>query len=117
MSTSKYLIIGGGMAADAAVRGIREVDSDGSIGLIGAEPVPPYERPPLSKKLWNGKSFNRIWSKTEELGVDLHLGRTALALDPVRKMVIDHHGTSHGYDKLLLATGVAPRILSLGHQD
>jgi NADPH-dependent 2,4-dienoyl-CoA reductase/sulfur reductase-like enzyme len=71
----------------------------------------------LSKKLWNGKSFNRIWSKTEELGVDLRLGRTALALDPVRKRVIDHHGTSYGYGKLLLATGVAPRILAPGHHD
>ena len=42
-----YLIVGGGMAADAAVHGIREVDADGSIGLISAEPDPPYKRPPL----------------------------------------------------------------------
>jgi NADPH-dependent 2,4-dienoyl-CoA reductase/sulfur reductase-like enzyme len=44
-----YLIIGGGMAADAAVRGIRELDPDRAIGLVGAEPDPPYSRPPLSK--------------------------------------------------------------------
>lgn len=117
MSSSKYLIVGGGMAADAAVRGIRDVDSEGSITLIGAEPVPPYARPPLSKKLWTGKSFNRIWLKTDELGVDLHLGRTVLALDPVGKRVVDDHGVSHGYGKLLLATGVEPRVLWPADQD
>lgn len=117
MSSSKYLIVGGGMAADAAVRGIREVDSEGSITLMGAEPVPPYARPPLSKKLWSGKSFNRIWLRTDELGVDLYLGRTVLALDPVEKRVIDDHGVSHGYGKLLLATGVEPRVLWPGHQE
>ena len=37
-----YLIVGGGMTGDAAVRGIRELDKQGAIGLIGAEPDPPY---------------------------------------------------------------------------
>src|SRR6266542_5910487 len=45
MPNYKYLIVGGGMTADAAVAGIREADRDGSIGLIGAEPDPPYNRP------------------------------------------------------------------------
>ncbi|PYO28103.1 MAG: pyridine nucleotide-disulfide oxidoreductase, partial [Gemmatimonadetes bacterium] len=44
-----YLIVGGGMTADAAVQAIREADPAGSIGMIGAEPHPPYDRPPLSK--------------------------------------------------------------------
>ena len=43
----RYLIVGGGMAADASVAGIREIDADGSVGLVGAEPDPPYSRPPL----------------------------------------------------------------------
>ena len=43
------------MSADAAARGIRDHDGDGSIGLVGAEPEPPYARPPLSKGLWQGK--------------------------------------------------------------
>jgi hypothetical protein len=42
------------MAADAAVRGIRERDTSGSIRLVGAEPQPSYSRPPLSKALWKG---------------------------------------------------------------
>ena len=57
MNNYKYLIIGGGMTADAAVSGIREIDSEGSIGLVSAEPDPPYDRPPLSKGLWKGKSI------------------------------------------------------------
>jgi 3-phenylpropionate/trans-cinnamate dioxygenase ferredoxin reductase component len=47
----KYLIVGGGMTADAAVSGIREADRDGSLVVISAEPNPPYNRPPLSKGL------------------------------------------------------------------
>lgn len=54
MAHYPYLIVGGGMTADAAVRGIRELDGNRSIGLIGAEPDPPYARPPLSKGLWKG---------------------------------------------------------------
>ena len=109
-----YLIVGGGMAADAAVRGIREVDPDGTIGLISAEPDPPYKRPPLSKKLWRGKPLDSIWLSTDQLGVDLHLGRTGRVLDLQHKRVVDDRGTEYGFDKLLLATGVTPRRLPFG---
>lgn len=109
-----YLIVGGGMAADAAARGIREVDANGSIGLIGAEPDPPYKRPPLSKKLWHGKPLASIWLETDRLGVDLHLGHAARVLDLRQKIVVDDRGAVFGFDKLLLATGVAPRHLPTG---
>jgi NADPH-dependent 2,4-dienoyl-CoA reductase/sulfur reductase-like enzyme len=109
-----YLIIGGGMAADAAVRGIREVDVDGTIGLLSAEPDPPYKRPPLSKKLWRGKALESVWLGTDQLGVDLHLGRTGRLLDLQHKRVIDDRGTEYGFAKLLLATGVTPRRLPVG---
>jgi 3-phenylpropionate/trans-cinnamate dioxygenase ferredoxin reductase component len=109
-----YLIVGGGMAADAAVRGIREVDADGSIGLLSSEPDPPYKRPPLSKKLWHGKPLDSIWLATDQLGVDLHLGRTGRLLDLTHKRVVDDRGTEYGFDKLLLATGVTPRRLPFG---
>jgi 3-phenylpropionate/trans-cinnamate dioxygenase ferredoxin reductase component len=69
-----YLIVGGGMTADAAVGGIREVDTRGSVGLIGAESHPPYDRPPLSKGLWKGKPLEGIWRKAAGPGVTLHLG-------------------------------------------
>ena len=109
-----YLIIGGGMTADAAIGGIREVDPDGSVGLIGADVHPPYNRPPLSKGLWKDKPFNSIWRKTDRQGVTLHLGRQATSLDLLNKRVTDDQGTFYAYDKLLLATGGAPRRLPFG---
>jgi 3-phenylpropionate/trans-cinnamate dioxygenase ferredoxin reductase subunit len=55
MRTYRYLIVGGGLTADAACKGIRERDHDGSIGVLAEEPYPPYARPPLSKALWKGE--------------------------------------------------------------
>ncbi len=107
----RYLIVGGGMTADAAVRGIRSLDTEGSIGLIGAEPDAPYSRPPLTKALWKGKPVDKIWRRTADRGVELHLGRRVVSLDPEAHTVIDDEGTRYGYDKLLLATGGYPRRL------
>ena len=66
MKDYKYLILGAGMTADAAVRGIRDIDPHGTIGLVGSEQDPPYNRPPLSKGLWKGKPIEKIWRRTEE---------------------------------------------------
>lgn len=109
-----YLIIGGGMTADAAIGGIREVDPGGSIGLIGDDPHPPYDRPPLSKGLWKGNPLESVWRKTDRHGVTFHLGRQALSLDPPNKRVSDNQGTVYAFDKLLLATGGTPRRLPFG---
>ena len=109
-----YLIVGGGMTAAAAIAGIREVDHAGSIGLIGADAHPPYDRPPLSKGLWKDKPMESIWRKTEDNAVKFHLGRTALQLDPQNKRVTDDQGTTYIYGKLLLATGCTPRRLPFG---
>ena len=81
MPDYKYLIIGGGMTADAAVKGIREVDADGTIGLISTEEDAPYDRPPLSKGLWKGKPVDDIMRGTGDANCELHLGRTATSLD------------------------------------
>ncbi|HOA24368.1 MAG TPA: FAD-dependent oxidoreductase [Aggregatilineales bacterium] len=109
-----YLIVGGGMTGDAAVQGIREVDPAGSIGMISAEQEPPYNRPPLSKGLWKGKPLDGIWRNTGQQGVDLHLGRRVVALDPAGKTVQDDRGQTIRYGKLLLATGGRPRRLPFG---
>src|SRR5512143_2409721 len=114
MTHYTYLIIGGGMTADSAVRGIRQVDPNGSIGLIGAEPDPPYNRPPLTKALWKGKPIERIWRKLEGEAVELHLGRKVQLLDPKNKRVTDDHRTEYTFDKLLLATGGVPKRLAFG---
>jgi 3-phenylpropionate/trans-cinnamate dioxygenase ferredoxin reductase subunit len=114
MTNYQYLIIGGGMAAAAAVDGIREVDSSGNIGLISAELDPPYDRPPLSKALWKGKSLDIIWRKTEDKGVKVHLGRVAKEIVFKQKRVLDDKGDVFTYQKLLLATGGKPRRLAFG---
>jgi 3-phenylpropionate/trans-cinnamate dioxygenase ferredoxin reductase component len=109
--------VGGGMTADAAISGIREVDTAGSIGLIGSEPHPPYNRPPLTKGLWKGKPLSSIWRKTERTGVTLHTGRTARQLNPRGKRVVDDQGAEFQYERLLLATGGKPRRLGFGDDD
>lgn len=117
MPNYTYLIIGGGMTADAAIGGIREVDASGSLGLIGADSHPPYDRPPLSKGLWKDKALESIWRKTDRQAVTLHLGRQARTLDLPNKRVTDDQGTVYTFNKLLLATGGAPRRLSFGGDD
>ncbi|OLE66634.1 MAG: pyridine nucleotide-disulfide oxidoreductase [Acidobacteria bacterium 13_1_20CM_2_68_7] len=114
MPNYTYLIIGGGMTADAAVHGIREIDRSGTIGLIGAEPHPPYNRPPLSKGLWKNQRLESIWRKSDDLGVTLHLGLRARHLDPGNKRVTDDQGSVYAFDKALLATGATPRRLPFG---
>lgn len=109
-----YLIIGGGMTADAAVRGIRELDPKARVGIVGAETDAPYARPPLSKALWKGEPLESVWRKTSELGVDLHLGRRAQRLDLPARRVVDDRGATYDFEKLLLATGVTPRRLPFG---
>lgn len=116
MANYKYLIVGGGMTAAAAVEGIREIDGKGTIGLISAESHPPYDRPPLSKKLWKGKPLESIWRHTDSKSATLHLGRTAQRLDPKTKRITDDQGAEYAYDKLLLATGGTPRRLPFGGQ-
>jgi len=107
----KYLIVGGGMTADAAARGIREVDKKGSIGVIGAEPHAPYSRPPLTKGLWKGDPVDDIWRGTQDLDVSLHLWREAEFLELQHKRVTDDRGEVYTFDRLLLATGGTPRRL------
>ena len=112
MKQYKYLIIGGGLAGDAATRGIRELDTEGSIGLISMEPDPPYMRPNLSKGLWKGRPVEKIWRKTEERA-ELHLNRKATQLEPQKKHVRDNGGDEYTYDKLLIATGGSPNHLPM----
>src|SRR5689334_11619148 len=115
MNTYKYLIIGGGMTGDAAVKGIRARDPQGTIGMISAESDMPYSRPPLTKGLWKGKPFEKIWRGTDkQTDVTFHLGCTITRIDPATKHVWDMEGEEYGYEKLLLATGGSPKRLPLG---
>ena len=114
MEQSRYLIVGGGLTADGACKGIREVDPDGTIMLVGEEAYAPYARPPLSKGLWKGDAESTIWRGTARLGVDVRLGRRIIALDLRERVATDAEGQRYGYDRLLLATGGRPRRLPFG---
>jgi NADPH-dependent 2,4-dienoyl-CoA reductase/sulfur reductase-like enzyme len=114
-----YLIIGGGMAADAACRGIRAVDPNGAIGLVGLEPDPPYNRPPLSKGVWKKvrpTPLARVWRGTASLGVDLHLGLRITQLNLANRTAVDDQGDEYAYGELLLATGGDPIRIGPAHE-
>ena len=105
MAHYQYLIVGGGMTADAAIAGIRQSDSSTTIGLIGTDPHPPYDRPPLSKALWKGTPLESIWRTTDHHGVDFHLGRTVRTVDPGEKRVTDDRGAIFTYEKVASVIG------------
>lgn len=102
------------MTADAAVNGIRSLDSEGLIGLMTAENHLPYNRPPLSKGLWKGDPIEKIWRKTPTQDVEIRLTRTAQRLDVKSKSVLDDRGNEVTYERILLATGGTARHLTDG---
>jgi NADPH-dependent 2,4-dienoyl-CoA reductase/sulfur reductase-like enzyme len=117
MTHYKYLVIGGGMTADAAIRGIREIDPNGTIGLVSSESDPPYNRPPLSKGLWKGRPLEKIWRKTDSMQVSLHLGKKIVSLNTDEHRAEDSEGNVYTGEKILLATGGTPRRLPFGGED
>lgn len=117
-----YVIVGSQLAGTSAADGIREVDADGPILLMGREEHLPYDRPPLSKSLWLGKkTVEEIYlhdrQHYRDAGIELALGNEAAALDPKAKTVTDARGDTYHYGKLLLATGGRPRRLSIPGAD
>lgn len=117
--TCSYLIVGGGLAGASAVRGIRSLDQDGSILLVGNEPHRPYNRPPLTKELWFGKKqvadifVGKSTTFFADNRAELLLDTTAVALDTRGKVIRDSQARTIGYGKLLLATGGIPRTLDI----
>ena len=113
-----YIIAGGGLAAASAVTGIREIDPNGGILLVGNELHLPYDRPPLSKQLWFGKKkpgeiFIHPKNFYDEQGVTLMSGAMVTAVDPKLKKIATGKGQVFHYEKLLLATGSRPKILAI----
>lgn len=107
-----YLIVGAGMAADAAAKAIHETDGAARVGIVGDETHAPYERPPLSKALWKGdKPVESVDLGTRKSGAVLHLERRIVALDRGAHRAADDKGDVYRYRRLLLATGATPRRL------
>lgn len=117
MKNYRYLIIGGGMTAAAAANAIHDNDPDGSIGIVSAEHYPPYDRPPLTKKLWTGKKEEIIWRDVEKSNIKLHLGEKIVKLDVDKKTATSEGGETYQFEKCLLATGGSPRKFPGGVED
>jgi 3-phenylpropionate/trans-cinnamate dioxygenase ferredoxin reductase subunit len=114
MREYKYIIIGGGMTGDSAVKGIREIDKEGEIAVISRETNPPYNRPPLTKDLWKDGNKEKIWRKTDEQKVDMFLETEIESVNPADKVITDSKGLEYKYEKLLLATGGITNKLPFG---
>jgi 3-phenylpropionate/trans-cinnamate dioxygenase ferredoxin reductase subunit len=109
------IVIGAGQAGASMVAELRKQGFDGDITLIGAEPVPPYQRPPLSKAyLLGDMSLERMFLRPESFyadqGITLRLGKPVDAIDPAAK-TISLGGETLAYDQLALTTGSVPRRL------
>ncbi len=112
----RYCIVGGGIAAAAAIEGIRSHDPDGGILLLSRENHRPYRRPLLTKDLWHGEAaLKRLplhpdeWYAEQK--VDLRLRHEVIEVDAEARQLWGEHGEAIGFDELLLATGCRPRRL------
>lgn len=111
-------IVGGGQAAASAAARLRRNGFVGAITLFAAEPHPPYQRPPLSKKYLGGEwGAERLWLHPPafwaENRIELRLGTAVTAIDPVAR-TLTAGGATHPWTHLILATGTRPRPLPAG---
>ncbi|MGE0119104.1 MAG: NAD(P)/FAD-dependent oxidoreductase [Dongiaceae bacterium] len=117
------VVIGAGQAGYWGARTLRSQGHDGRLLLIGSEPHPPHERPPLSKQVLTGDTEPQsAWLTTPEqltgLGIEFLPDSTAAAVDRAARNVVLQDGRRIGYDHLLLTTGARPRRLGLpGERD
>jgi 3-phenylpropionate/trans-cinnamate dioxygenase ferredoxin reductase subunit len=115
MGMTHVVVIGAGQAGSSLVAKLRNSGFDGRITLIGAEPVPPYQRPPLSKAyLLGDMTLDRLFLRPEsfygEHGIDLRLNSRVTGIDRAARTV--HLGDEViAYDHLVLTTGSEPRRL------
>ena len=109
-----FVIIGASLAGGTAAATLRQDGFDGDVILIGEEPHPPYERPPLSKQYLRGeaafeKAMVRPAGFYEDNRIDARFGVAAARVDAAGRKVDLTSGESFHYDKLLIATGVRNR--------
>ncbi len=105
-----FVIVGASLAGGGAAAVLRQEGFDGGVVLVGAEPQPPYERPPLSKEYLRGEfSFEQALVQEpgfyDENGIETRLGVRATRVDAVDRVVELEGGERVAYDKLLITTG------------
>ena len=109
------IVIGAGQAGAEVVSKLRDQGHEDRLVLIGQENYLPYQRPPLSKKYMAGEmTLERLFLRPKEFytekNVELHIGKSALRIDPDQQIVEFNDGNLD-YDHLVLATGSRPRDL------
>lgn len=112
----RVLIVGAGLAGARCAETLRANGFDGELRLVGAEDVPPYERPALSKEHLAGSRDAaslelRPRSFWDEREIELSLGRRVVSVDPERRTALTDRGEELLWDALVLATGATPRML------
>jgi 3-phenylpropionate/trans-cinnamate dioxygenase ferredoxin reductase subunit len=112
---STILVVGASLAGLRAAEALRERGFRGRLVVVDAEPVAPYDRPPLSKEYlagtWGRERIALLEpQRVDALGLDLRLGWAAKALDLSRRSVLFEHGAELGFDRLVVATGASPRV-------
>jgi len=118
----RVIIIGAGQAGGQTAYSLRQGGFAGEIALIGDEPAPPYQRPPLSKAYFKGEmDAERLFLKPldyyAEHRIELVTGEAATAIDLDPKQVSLAGGRVVSWDKLVIATGARPRKLTLPGAD
>ncbi|MEU6511574.1 FAD-dependent oxidoreductase [Streptomyces sp. NPDC046942] len=113
---NRIVVVGASAAGLAAAETLRREGYDGTLTLVGDEPRPPYDRPPLSKQVlaaeWPPERIRlRPPADLDALRLDLRLGVAALELDTIGRTVRLADGSALPYDGLIVATGVRPRRL------
>ena len=122
MSAPHVVIVGAGHAGGSVAAFLRQFGFPGAITLVGAEPLPPYQRPPLSKAWLKGEAgADDLLLKPESwyagAGVDLRLSSPVEALDLAARTVRLHGGREAGWDRLVIATGARARALPVPGAD
>jgi len=118
MISTRYLLIGGGLASSQAAKHLRELDPRAPIALVGDEPYPPYDRPPLSKEFLRGEKprselFFDAETSLREQQIEVILGVPVRQLDLDGKRAVLGDGTAIAFEKALVATGGRPIRLTL----
>ncbi len=122
MNQADVVIVGAGHGGAQCAIALRSNGFTGSIAMIGREPEPPYERPPLSKEYFaREKTFDRLYIRPpafwEEKQVAMLLSTEVTAIDPAAKALTLSDGSSFGYGKLVWAAGGDPRKLPVPGSD
>ena len=112
------IVVGAGHCAGQVAASLRQQGFDGDLVIIGDEPHIPYQRPPLSKKFLAGElPLERVYLRPAKFyrdnNIELLLSARVTALQPRERRVVLADGAYRRYDKLLLATGSAPRRLKV----